>query len=347
MVLTGKRKAAMLLMSLDTATAVELVKGLDPEVVQELAVELAHLDAAGYRSSKQSLRLARQFCNSLQAERGFHLKGFLKEMLKSTVGQDRAGQIQTQIQDLLCTREPFISIHSLDSQIIASVLEKEHPQAAAVVLSELPAEKKSEVLGLLDGGIRITAISRMTDCGTMTAQAKAQIVKMVCKRLEAITTGHQTRNIVFGEPPAGSAGEALLTRPERSLRKVAVILRNLGKEIRDGLLGAIQGKDRRAGEIVADLMIVWEDIPRIADTSLQEALRGVDAGKLALALVKADDTLVQKIKSNISELAAAALDKEASHLLALKKEDVEEARDEIVQVLREMNEKGELAFIEE
>jgi len=346
----------MLLMSLDTATAVELVRGLDVEVVQELAVELAHLDAAGYRSSKQSLRLARQFCNSLQAERGFHLKGFLKEMLKSTVGQDRAGQIQTQIQDLLGTREPFISIRSLDSQTIASVLEKEHPQAAAVVLSELPAEKKSEVLGLLDGGIRITAISRMTDCGTMTAQAKAQIVKMVCKRLEAITTGPQTRKIVFGEPPTCGAGEprpyqglgeALSTRPEQSLRKVAVILRNLGKEIRDGLLGAIQGKDRRAGEMVADLMIVWEDIPQIADTSLQEVLRGIDARKLALALVKADDTLVQKIKSNISERAAAALDEEASHVSALKKEDVEEAREGIVQVLREMNEKGELAFIEE
>jgi len=248
---------------------------------------------------------------------------------------------------LLGTREPFISIRSLDSQTIASVLEKEHPQAAAVVLSELPAEKKSEVLGLLDGGIRITAISRMTDCGTMTPQAKAQIVKMICKRLEAITTGPQTRKIVFEDPPTGGACEALPTRPEQSLRKVAVILRNLGKEIRDGLLGAIQGKDRRAGEMVADLMIVWEDIPQVANTSLQEALRGIDARKLALALVKADDTLVQKIKSNISERAAAALDEEASLVSALKKEDVEEAREGIVQVLREMNEKGELAFIEE
>ncbi len=332
MALTGKQKAAMLLMSLDAATAAELLRGVDAEVVQELAVELASLDAAGYRSSRQSLKLARQFSNSLQASEGFRLKGFLKEVLKSTVGQDKADQIQSQIQDLLYKRDPFISIRSVDSQTMASVLGNEHPQTAAVVLSELPAEKNSEVLGFLDGSIRFSIIGRMTGCETMTAEAKAQITKTVCRRLEAIISG--------------SAGEALPVRPEQSLRKAAVVLRNLGKEIRDGLLGAIHGKDNQAGEMVANLMIIWEDIPQIADRSLQEALRGIDARELALALVGADDSVVQKIKSNISERAAAALDEEVSLVSVAKEKDVEEAREGIVQVLREMNEKGELAFIE-
>ena len=322
----------MLLMSLDAATAAELLKGVDAEVVQELAVELASLDAAGYRSSRQSLKLARQFFNSLQASEGFRLKGFLKEVLKSTVGQDKAGQIQSQIQDLLYKRDPFISIRSVDSQTMASVLGNEHPQTAAVVLSELPAEKNSEVLGLLDGSIRFSVVGRMTGCETMTAEAKAQITKTVCRRLEAIISG--------------SAGEALPAQPEQSLRKAAVVLRNLGKEIRDGLLGAIHGKDNQAGEMIANLMIIWEDIPQIADKSLQEALRGIDARKLALALVKADDSVVQKIRSNIFEQAAAALDEEVSLVSVAKEKDVEEAREAIVQVLREMNEKGELAFIE-
>jgi flagellar motor switch protein FliG len=347
--LTGKQKAAMLLMSLDTATATELLKGVDAEVVQELAVELASLDAAGNRSSRQSLKLARQFFDSLQASEGFRLKGFLKEVLKSTVGQDKAGQIQSQIQDLLGSRkagslnkrDPFISIRSVDSQTMASVLGDEHPQTAAVVLSELPAEKNSEVLGFLDGSIRFSIIGRMTDCETMTAEAKAQITKTVCRRLEAIVSGSA------GEPrPYQGLGEALPARPEQSLRKAAVVLRSLGKEIRDGLLGAIHGKDNQAGEMVANLMIIWGDIPQIADRSLQEALRGIDARKLALALVKADDGVVQKIKSNISEPAAAALDEEASLVSVAKEKDVEEAREAIVQVLREMNEKGELEFIE-
>lgn len=335
MALTGKQKAAMLLMSLDAATAVELVRGLDAEVVQELVVELAYLDAAGFRSSKQSAEIARQFCNSLDAKKeGFHLNRFLNEVLKSTVGNEKAEHIQTQIQDLLHKRDPFISIRSVDPQTIASILESEHPQAAAVVLSELPAKKSSEVLGLLGEGIRLSAISRMTSSETVTTEARARIAETVCKRLEVMTA-------------AGAGGGALAARPEQSLRKVAVILRNLGKELRDGLLGAIQGKDDNAGKMVANLMIVWADIPQVADRSLQEALRGVDAQKLALALHKADETIAEKIRANISERAAAMVDEEASLMSAPKKEDVENAREEIVKALRDMNEKGELAFVEE
>ena len=332
MTLTGKQKAAMLLMSLDVATASELLKGLDAKVVQELAVELAYLDTTGCRSSKQTAEIARQFYDSLQSSREFHLNNFLREMLNSTVGNEKARQIQTQIQDLLQKRDPFMPVRSVDSQTIASVLEDEHPQAAAVVLSELPAKKSSEVLGLLGEGIRLSAISRMTNSGTVTAEARTRIAEMVSKRLEAVTTG--------------GGGGVMRTKPQQSLRKVAVILRNLGKELRDGLLGAIQEKNNQAGEMVANLMIIWDDIPQVADRSLQEALRGIDAQKLALALVKADEPITEKIRSNISERVAVALDEEASLISAPRKKDIEQAREEIVQVLRKMNEGAKLAFIE-
>lgn len=333
MALTGKQKAAMMLMSLDATTAAELVKGLDAKMVQELAVELAYLDATGFRNNEQSAEIAWQFCNSLHTQKEFHIDNFLHQLLKSTLGEGKAENIQTQIQNLLYKRDPFISIRSVDAQTIASILSGEHPQAAAVVLSELPAKKSSEVLSFLGEGVRLSAISRMASCETVTAEAKARIAETICKRLEATTI-------------AGT-GEVMVTRPDESLRKVAVILRNLGKELRDGLLGAIRGKDEKTAEKVAELMIVWADIPQVTDRSLQEALRGIDSRKLALALYKAETEIVEKIRSNISERAADALDEETSLMSAPKKEDIEEAREEIVQALRQMNEKGELAFIEE
>lgn len=331
MVLTGKQKAAMLLMSLDAVSAAELLKGVNPEVVQDLAVELAYLDAAGMRDSRESAEVASQFCNSLQSKEGFHLKSFLDTMLKSTVGNEKAEQIQTQIENLLQKRDPFMSIRSAASQALASVLENEHPQAVAVVLSELPARKSSEILGLLEENVRLGAVSRMTDSVSVTVEAKKRIAEMVYKRLETLT----------GE--AGAVG----ARGEQPLRKVAVILRNLGKELRDGLLAALQEKDSEAGEKVAGLMVLWEDITEVTDRSLQEALREIDSAKLALALVKADETITKKIKSNISERAAEAIDEEASLMSAPKKDDIAQAREEIVEALRKMNEKGELNFIEE
>jgi len=387
MVLTGKQKAAMLLMSLDSATTAELLKGIDAKVVQELAVELAHLDAAGFSRSRQSLKLARQFCNSLQpdefrsppnsfvglalahrtklpassrwgkphptANKGFHLNGFLKEVLKSTVGDKKTEQIHTGIQELLYKDDPFISIRSRPPQTIASVLENEHPQTAAVVLSELPTEKNSEVLSFLDWRIRVSVVNRMSSCGAMSAEAKTRIAEVVCRGLEAIATpvlSCESKNGGEGglSPTLVAAkAKAAAGQSEPSLRKLAVVLRNLGREIRDGLLGFIQRKDKRAGEMVADLMIVWKDIPQFADRSLQKVLRRIDVKKLALALVKADNKLIQKIKSNISEPMAVVLNEQALLVSAYGKEDIEQAREEIVQVLREMNEKGELAFIEE
>lgn len=333
MALTGKQKAAMLLMSLDAVTASELLKGVHPELVQELAVELAYLDAAGLRNSKQSVEVVSQFCNSLQPKKGFHLKGFLDTMLKSTVGNEKAKQIQTQIEDMLQKRDPFKSIRSANSQTLASVLEKEHPQAVAVVLSELPARKSSEILGLLGADIRLGAISGMASVVAVNIEAKRRIAEMVCKRLESLT--------------ADSGGGGAQASGEQPLRKVAVILRNLGKEIRDGLLAALQEKDKEAGEKVAELMVLWEDISQITDRSMQEALRGIDSQKLALALIKADEAINKKIRSNISERAGAAIDEETSLMSAPKKEDTAKAREDLAVILREMNKKGTLNFIEE
>lgn len=334
MALTGKQRAALLLTSLDVATAAELLKGVDTRTVQELAVELSYLDAAGHRNAQQTADIARRFCESLQDASAFHFKSFLREMLRNTVGEENAKQIQHEIQGLLQKRDPFITIRSADLDRLATVLETAHPQAVAVVLSELPPKRSSEILGRLGEGMRVSAISRMTSTGSVTPEAKARIAQMVRKAIDAMGTGGETVT-------------AIQTRPEQSLRKVAVIVRNLDKEVRDGVLEAIQQKDKEAGEKVTKLMIVWDDVPLIDDRSLQQALRGIDERQLALSLQAVPEDVAGKIKGNISERAAALVDEEASLMSAPKKEDIHQARDKIVNALRDLNRKGELSFLEE
>ncbi len=94
-------------------------------------------------------------------------------------------------------------------------------------------------------------------------------------------------------------------------------------------------------------MILWEDIPQVADKSLQEALRRIDPQKLAVALVRANEAIIEKIKSNISERALSAVDEETSLMSTPGRNDIEQARGEIIGALRQMNEIGELDFIEE
>lgn len=337
MSLTGKQKAALLLMTLDIPTASELVKGLDQNVVKDLAVEAAYLDAAGYRNSSAGLECVKSFVTSLTAKPEFEVKNFLQQMLNSSVGEQKATQIQNQIGDLLQKKDPFISIRSVNSQTLASVLETEHPQAIAVVLSELPSKKSSEVLGMLHETVRLSAAGRMINCEKITADAKARIAQMICGRIESMSGGD-------GE---GGGAVAAVVSPDASLRKIAIILRNMEGTVREGMLSEIIKKNKEAGDKVVELMVVWDDIPEISDRSMQEGLRSIDAGTLALALVKAEDVIAEKIKSNISERAIATLEEESSLLSKPKSDEINKARAKLLDSLRSMNDAGELSFEEE
>ena len=73
----------------------------------------------------------------------------------------------------------------------------------------------------------------------------------------------------------------------------------------------------------------------------------IEVKDLALALTEADDVIDKKIRSNISERAAQTLDEEASLMSAPTKEDINNAREKTVDILRGKNQSGELAFVEE
>lgn len=355
---TGKQKAAMLLASLDSETAAELIKDMDPEAVHELAEELRHLDAAGLSSERQGLKFAQQFCNSLQPSRDFRISGFFKEVMKRDVGVEQTERIQSNIQEVLVKNDPFESIYSAEPGIIAEVLGNEHPQTAAAVLLNMPKEKVSEVLNLFDWGIRISIASRMCDYGLsdVRIRGKNRETEAVCSNSDtntAVCAGHfQARNqkteAVCSHPApntVSSGGGLLPKESKQSGRKLAVALRNLGKEVRNGLLGIIRINDKQTGKMVSDLMIFWDDILQISNRSLQKALKKVDVKKLALALVKADNQIVQKIQSNITKPMAAVLNEQMLLFSAYKRTEIEQAREEIVDILREMNEKSELSFI--
>src|SRR4030042_5408000 len=341
----------MLLMSLDAATVTELLKGVNPELVEELALEVAHLDAVGYRSGKQGTRIARQFCESLQDDERFNpdLSGsLLKQMPGNAAGSEEGKRLRTQIKDLQKKKSPFARMSVLDSRTIASVLKEEHPRFAAVVISELPAEKSSDVLDLLGVGIRLSTVERMQTCKNMTVEAKTHIAQTICERLAAVTEDKAGKTLQTGTTRLGEVS------PSRSRKgtpgKTALILHKLCSGFRVVLFKIIGERSKRTCEELhtrcTQLMsgqtqvdnsnIAWMDIPQIDDDLLQKGLKGFDARKLAPALVRADYVTIQKITSNISESAAAALREETSRLSAVRNEEVQEARREFVRILHQM-----------
>jgi len=327
--LTGRQKAALLLMSLDETATAELLKGLDTEGIQNITMELAQIDASAQSNTKDQEAVTQEFYRSLEGNQtqSFSMKRFLNEMLVKVVSAEEAKQIQSQIKKTTANKELFSEIRSASTDELVLSLEGAHPQTIALVLSQLPSKKNQDVLSLLNEETRLKTICKMASPDNLGSGVKKRIALMISEKLR------------------GLKGETLGETPEKrkeNLRKIAIVLSGMKQEMRDQLLSEISSKDEETGEMVKTLMVTWEDIAAIADRALQEALRNVDSSKLAIALYKADETIAEKIRKNISERAASMLDEEISMMQEPLDQEIIDAREEVVGPLRQANEEGTL-----
>jgi flagellar motor switch protein FliG len=334
--LTGIQKAALLLTTLDSATATELLKGQPAEVIQKIAMELAQLDAKGLSGSEQATMISRTFCTELQ-NRGsgtLHVKSFVSSLLQNSSGKEKASDIQSRLEKAVREKDPFIYISNAPAEQIAAAVGTEPAQAIALVLSALPPKLSTDVLAKLDEKLSTQVIWRMTIPQDVSIKTLRRIGEIVCNRLMEMNSEQQAPVI------KENAGK-------ETLRKVALVLSGLQKDRRDNLLGQIRNRDENTANTVKALMVTWEDIVKIDDKCLQGLLRKVEAGVLAKALFGAEQAITQKIRSNISERLSQMIDDELSLIGEPRKKDVQAAREEVAKPLREANEAGELLFIEE
>lgn len=91
-------------------------------------------------------------------------------------------------------------------------------------------------------------------------------------------------------------------------------------------------------------MITFEDIENIDDMSIQKILKEVNIKDVAIALKGADDNISSIILKNQSSRAAQALREEISLLGALKVSQVEEAKRNIVKIIRRLEQEGVISI---
>jgi flagellar motor switch protein FliG len=336
MAVKGIQKAAMLLTMLDASTAMEMLKDLPQEIIQKIAMELSHLDARKEYDEELSAQAAREFYNELTRSQSgsLHVKSFVNSLLQGTVGtKEKAVEMQRRIKDAMIERDPFLALSSAWPAQLAAALADEPPQVIAVVLSSLPSRLTTEVLMRLDEEKCQQTIWRMTQPSDVLPKTIHRIGEVICKRLMEMNSEQST--------PVNEN----LSRD--SLRRVAIVLSGLEKDKRDALLGVIQNRDGEIATLVRSLMVTWEDIVKIEDRSLQQALRSVEPAVLAKALHGAEPNVRDKIMSNISERMKEMIEEEASLMGEPRKKDVIAAREQVALPLREANEAGELMFIEE
>ncbi|MBL7185332.1 MAG: hypothetical protein ISS70_03325 [Phycisphaerae bacterium] len=327
MALAGKQKAALLVMNLGIADCQQLLKDTDSETIQELALELAYMDTEQLSDVEEdSQAVTQEFCKDLEAGKGFHLRTFIKDFLENTVGTEKAEYFQEQIKKATKERDPFISIRLADVNDLAFVLQSQPANIAAIVLLELAPRKSRAILELLGKELQVEIVCKMTQLTELSSNIRQKVAEIITEAVKKIEE------------------DILPEKEETILRKLALVIGSMRTERRDQILNAINSGNSSMYTKIRNLMITWEDIPSIVGKAMEGVLRTIDTTELAVALHKAEEAVKLKVRSSISERAAERLDEEISLMEPPTDEEVFEAREKIMEPLRELSSKGGLQF---
>jgi flagellar motor switch protein FliG len=125
---------------------------------------------------------------------------------------------------------------------------------------------------------------------------------------------------------------------------VAEILNLADRSTEKAILEGLEAEDPDLVEQIRRLMFVFEDIRMVNDKGIQAVLKEVDNSELALALKTASEELKKKIFGNMSERAAALIGEDMQYMGPVKVSDVEAAQQRVVDIVRRLEESGDVVI---
>ena len=315
----GVQKAAVLLMALEEDDAAILLAKLPPKQVELVSLAIAQMDAI---SGQVQEEIINEFFGGQPSSLGHSAGGLdrAKSLVKKALGKDAADML-TMLQQTLESL-PFGFLQKADPQNVLSFIMEEHPQTIAVVICHVPAGIGAAILNGLPQQKQLSVIKRIAEMGQTNPEAISDIERALEVRMSMVMS-HTFRKA--GGVPAVAE---ILNVTDRATERL--VLDSLGKD-NPGLV-----------EEIRRLMFVFEDIQKLSDKDIQAVLKNVETSQWAMALKGASAQLQEKVMKNMSTRAAEILREEMGFLGRVKVSDVEGVQQKIVDVIRSLEESGQL-----
>lgn len=184
------------------------------------------------------------------------------------------------------------------------------PEQAGVLLSALPAIQQVEVAK------RIATMDRTSP------EVLKEVESVLEKKLSSFVM--QDFTLAGGIETA----VAILNRVDRGTEKT--------------IMEALEEESPELADEIKKRMFVFEDLVMLDDRSIQRVLRDVDMKDLALALKTASAEVSGLIFKNMSKRASEMLKEDMNMMGPVRLRDVEEAQQKIVNVVRQLEDSGEI-----
>lgn len=318
--LPGTRKAAILLLALKQEVSAKIMKNLRRDRLEEITREIAHIERV---SPEVRAAVIREFYNIVLARQYVDMGGLplARTLLEKTLPPDEARRIVAALEHQIY-EQPFSFLQKTETENLLMFLSGEHPQTIALVISHLPPAMAAEIFVGLPTERQIEVIARIANMD----QTSPDIIKEVERGLEKRLSG------------------LVNERFERvgGVKSVAEILNLAGRAAERSVMDGLAEENPELVEEIRRLMFVFEDIMRVDDRGIQAVLKEVENEELALALRTASDELKQKIFKNMSERAAQLIQEEMEFMGPVRISDVEAAQQKIVDVVRRLEDSGEI-----
>lgn len=324
--LTGRQKAAAMLVQLGSDQATRVLREMSDVEVVELVGEVAKLPPLDVETVRD---IVNEFVSAISLIRSVGQGGIeaARKVLRERLGSARAEELLSRLFGPSGSG-PLTFLNSVAPSTAATFLSNEHPQTVAIVLAHLASENAAEIMSLLDDDLRAEVAKRI---GRMT-RVSPEVVRQAAEVLE--------RRLSTFLETSGSMATG-------GVQPLVNILNHSERQVEKQILNSLDERDPELAEEVRARLFTFEDIVMIEDRSLQLVLRHVNTKDLATALKGVVREVREKFERNMTARASAELDEEIQALGPIRLSVVEGAQADIVRVVRDLEAAGEIVMARE
>ncbi len=321
MVLSGLRKAAILLVAMGEEASSNIFKQLNDTEVEMLTKEISLMQTV---QADVISNVTEEFYNMVLAQNYIAAGGpaYAKKILEKALNIDKATEILKRVQRSLEIKG-FNVLKDVDSTQLLAFIQKEHPQTIALVLTQIEIEQAASILSDIPVDLRRDVMQRYATMDTVPQDMVHGIEKILESRID------------FGQGGSKFGG----------VKASAEILNMVGRTVEKNILEGLSKTDPELATEIKNLMFVFEDIIILDDRSIQRVLKEIDSKELSFALKAVSDEVKNKILSNISERASSMVVEEMEYMGPVRLREVEEAQQRIVETIRQLEDEGEIVVL--
>ncbi|HOL64557.1 MAG TPA: flagellar motor switch protein FliG [Accumulibacter sp.] len=318
----GVEKSAILLISLGSDQAAEVLKLLDPKEVQKLGHAMAALKSV---PRDRMDAVVSDFLLEAQNSAAMHVDtdAYVRSVLTKALGDDKASNLISRILQPGDTNG-IEGLKWMDAPTVADLIKNEHPQIIATILVHLASDHTSDILKQFTERLRNDVILRIATLEGIQPEALRELNDVMLRLL------------------SGSAN--IKKSAMGGVRKVADILNFMGSANETVVVDSIREYDPDLAQKIIDEMFVFENLLDLDDRGVQLLLREIQSESLILAMKGASEPLREKIFKNMSQRASEMLREDLESRGPVRLSEVEAEQKEILKVVRRLADEGQLVL---